>query len=273
MLKIGRHIVSHNKPTIMGILNVTPDSFSDGGCYFNLEDAVKHALKMEEDGADIIDVGGESSRPGSDPVSVKEEIKRVLPVIEQIRKRSEIPISIDTTKTGVARTAIEAGANMVNDISAGRFDDEILPLVAKKDLPICLMHMKGNPKTMQDNPQYTDVTTEIKDFLAGAISKAEDIGVKSDKIIVDPGIGFGKSYKDNITILKNLAKLKELNRPILIGTSKKSFIEKVLGLPVDERLEATLATISFAYRNGASIFRVHDVKGTKRYLSMWEQLL
>lgn len=261
-----------DKPRIMGILNVTPDSFSDGGKFLSPGEAVAHALKMADEGADIIDIGGESSRPGSDPVPVDEELARVIPVISGIRQRSRIPVSIDTTRSAVARRALDAGADMINDISAGRFDPEILHVAATAGVPICLMHMKGTPKTMQNDTSYEDLMGEIRTFLASASKRAEKAGVAPDRIIVDPGIGFGKSAEDNLTIIKELDKLSALNRTILIGPSKKSFIGKLLDLDVDDRLEATLATIGKAYRNGASIFRVHDVGPAKRFLSMLQLL-
>jgi len=272
MLTIGTHIVYPAKPTIMGILNVTPDSFSDGGAFLDANAAVGHALKMAEEGADIIDLGGESSRPRSDPVSLEEEERRVIPVISAIRRQSDVPISIDTTKAKVAKMAIDAGANMINDISACRFDSDMFQVAAAQNVSICLMHMKGTPKTMQENPVYDDLMGEIIAFLSDAIGRAEGCGIDTKKIIIDPGVGFGKTAEDNITIIKELAKLKRLGKPILIGTSKKSFIGGMLGLTIDKRLEASLATLSVSYQNGASIFRVHDVGATKRYLSMVQLL-
>ena len=266
MLHIGKHIVK--SPTLMGILNVTPDSFSDGGVFYDSPKAIDHALKMVEEGADIIDIGGESSRPGAEAVTKENEIERILPVIEGIRRKSDIPLSIDTTKSDVAKVALKAGANMINDISAGRFDPPILEVAASAGVPICMMHMKGDPKTMQQNPLYEDLMGEIKSFLGEAINRAKKAGIKPQDIIIDPGIGFGKTAEDNVNILKELSSLKSLNHTILIGPSRKSFIGKMLGLNVDDRLEATLATLSFAYQNGASIFRVHDVGPAKKYLSM-----
>lgn len=268
MTRTGKINPSAGVPRIMGILNVTPDSFSDGGLFFEKRKAVDHALQMIKEGADIIDIGGESSRPGSDPVPPEEELLRVIPVIEEIRKNSDVPISIDTTKSAVARQAIKAGANMINDISAGRFDPAIFDVAAEKDVPVCLMHMKGTPKDMQKNPSYVNLMGEIESFLREAAKKAEKAGVKPENIIIDPGIGFGKTPQDNVEILKNLSVLKTLNRPILIGPSRKSFIGRLLNLTVDNRLEPTLATIQFAYINGASIFRLHDVAPAKRFLSM-----
>lgn len=256
----------------MGILNVTPDSFFDGGAFFDPSAAIDHALKMAEEGADIIDVGGESTRPGSDPVPAHEEEKRVIPVISAVRRQTKITISVDTTKSLVAKRAIDAGADMINDISAGRFDPEMFHVAALNKVPICLMHMKGTPKTMQENPTYENLMDEIRAFLADACRRAEKAGVLPEKIIVDPGIGFGKSAEDNVTIIRELNKLSVLERTILVGTSKKSFIGKLLGLNVEDRLEASLATLSAAFQNGAEIFRVHDVGPARKYLSMVELL-
>ena len=272
MLTIGTHIVDPSKPTLMGVLNVTPDSFSDGGAFFQPENALEHAFKMIEEGADIIDIGGESSRPGANPVPLVEELQRVIPIISAIRRQSKVAISIDTTKSEVARLALDAGADMINDISAGRFDPFIFQVASQARVPICLMHMKGTPKTMQDNPQYEDLMDEIQAFLADACRRAERDNISPEKIIIDPGIGFGKTAENNLAIIKNLPHLKTLNKTILIGTSRKSFIGKLLNLTVENRLEATLATLSAAYKNGAAIFRVHDVAPAKRYLSMTELL-
>jgi dihydropteroate synthase len=272
MLAIGTHIVDLKKPTLMGVLNVTPDSFSDGGAFFQPEKAIEHAFKMIEEGADIIDVGGESSRPGANPIPLHEELQRVIPVISAIRGQTNVAISIDTTKSEVARRALDAGADMINDISAGRFDPFIFQVASQARVPICLMHMKGTPKTMQNNCEYEDIMCEIQTFLADACRRAERAGISLEKIVIDPGIGFGKTAEDNLAIIKNLPHLKTLNKTILIGTSRKSFIGKLLNLTLDKRLEATLATLSIAYKNGASIFRVHDVAPAKRYLSMMELL-
>ncbi|MBI2341218.1 MAG: dihydropteroate synthase [Deltaproteobacteria bacterium] len=280
--------ISCNKSTIMGVLNVTPDSFSDGGDFFSPENAVNHALKMVSEGADIIDIGGESSRPGSEPVSADEELSRVLPIIRKIRghpreggdpvnSRDSIflgndrpIISIDTTKAIVASEAISAGAGMINDISAGTSDEKMLKVAAKAGVSICLMHMRGSPKTMQrGDMHYDDVIGEIKDYLSKRILSAEKAGVKRENIIIDPGIGFGKTVEHNVTILKELKKFKTLGCPILIGTSRKSFIGHLLGgIDAKERLEGTLATIGIAVQNGASIVRAHDVKETKRFLEV-----
>lgn len=253
---------------IMGILNVTPDSFSDGNLYFDKEHAVAHGEALAAAGADIIDVGGESSRPFSEPVPTEEEIRRVVPVIEELARRLSVPISIDTTKAQVARQALEAGAVMVNDIGALRLDPAMPDLVANADLPVVLMHMKGTPKTMQRNPQYEDVIEEVKDFLANAVQGAQEAGISRNKIMVDPGIGFGKTVTHNLRLIKDLRALQPLGVPIVIGVSRKSFISKLLG-PGDERREVgTQAAVAAAALNGAHILRVHDVKRTRETLKL-----
>jgi dihydropteroate synthase len=251
----------------MGIINVTPDSFFDGGLCFRTDDAIDHAKKLIEEGADILDVGGESTRPGATPVSVEEEIERVVPVIEGIRRFSDIPISVDTSKSAVAKAAVEAGADMVNDVSAGTHDESMLELIAKKAIPICLMHMRGTPENMQMDTTYNDIISEITDYLRNRIEISEKRGVAPQKIIVDPGIGFGKSAQDNVKLISNINRLSDLGKPILIGPSRKSFIGKLLGYDINQRLESTLATLSKSYESGARIFRVHDVAPAKRYLS------
>lgn len=266
---IGSYQLNPNRPTLMGIVNPTPDSFSDGGRFLCTDAAIDHALRLAGEGADIIDIGGESTRPGADPVSEEEELSRTIPVIEGIRRRCPVPISIDTTKAAVARRALEAGADMINDISAGRFDPAILDVAACAGIPICLMHMQGEPRTMQITPSYKDLLGEIRGFLAGAIERACACGIDRSRIIVDPGIGFGKSAEDNVTILQNLGKLGSFKCPILIGTSRKSFFGKLLGLDVDKRLEATLATLAVAIDGGASILRVHDVGPARRFIDAY----
>ena len=252
----------------MGILNVTPDSFSDGGLFVDSGKAVARGLKMAEEGADIIDVGGESTRPGALLVSVDEEIRRVVPVIKELRRQSKISISIDTMKSQVAARVLEAGATMINDVSAGCFDPEMIPLTAKSQAAICLMHMQGEPRTMQNNPHYNDVVTEVKNFLAGRIVACLQAGIAREKIIIDPGIGFGKSVEDNVRLIQNLGRFKELGCPILIGTSRKSFIGRLTGAAVQDRLPGSLATLAIAVQNGANIVRVHDVAATKQFLTL-----
>lgn len=256
---------------VMGILNVTPDSFSDGGKFFSLESAVARARQLIGEGADIVDIGGESSRPGAQPVALEEELRRVVPVIRAIRQESAVPISIDTYKAAVAEAALDAGANIVNDISALRFDPQMVTVVAHARVPVVLMHMLGTPQTMQRNPVYTDVVREIKEFLAERIAFAVAHGI--ERIIIDPGIGFGKTVEHNIEILRRLGELKELRCPILIGTSRKSFIGRLGSttsepLPIDQRLEGTIASTVIAVLNGAQIVRVHDVAPMKRALAI-----
>lgn len=273
VLKETKPEVRSLKPKIMGILNVTPDSFYDGGQFTDPHRALSQAFRMIEEGADIIDVGGESSRPGSAPVTADEELRRVIPILEGIRQRSPIPLSIDTTKVRVALRALEAGAGMINDISAGRFDPEMLAVAASKGVPICLMHMKGTPKTMQENPHYDDVVQEVCNFFEERVRAAHRAGISPDKIYIDPGIGFGKHLKDNMRLLRDLRAFTKFGKEILIGTSRKTFIGKLLGdLPPEERLEGTLATLAIAWRNGANVLRVHDVGATKKFFSVLQAL-
>lgn len=243
---------------LMGILNVTPDSFSDGGRFFDQTDAVLHALQMIKDGADIVDVGGESTRPGSERIDSRTELARVLPVITKIRQRSTIPISIDTYKADVARAALEAGANIVNDISGLTFDEKMAEVLAEKKASVVLMHTKGDPKTMQENPVYTDLVEEIYESLSNSIDVARRMGI--EQIMIDPGIGFGKTLEQNLVLIDRLNEFKSLGVPILIGVSRKSFIGKILGMPVEARLEGTAAAVAASIIKGADIVRVHDVK-------------
>ncbi len=257
------------KTYIMGILNVTPDSFSDSGVYFNKDRAAEHALRMEDEGADIIDIGGESTRPGAESISVKEELRRVVPVIEVLVKKIKIPISIDTYKSSVAKAALSAGASMVNDISGLRFDPEMPEVVAQHKVPVVIMHIKGTPKTMQKNPTYEALIPEIMDYLRKGIEIARNAGVPDEKIIIDPGIGFGKTVEHNLETIKCLNEFTGFEKPILLGPSRKSFIGKILGdLPVTERLEGTAAAIAIGIFNGANIIRVHDVKAMARVAKM-----
>ena len=263
-----------DKPVIMGILNVTPDSFFDGGNFFSPERAIDHAIEMAEGGADIIDVGGESTRPGSEPTSLEEELDRVLPVIEGIRKHSSVPLSIDTYKAAVARAAVASGVDWVNDISALSFDEGMAGAVASSGVPLVMQHIKGTPRDMQKNPSYQDVTGEIKDFFVERIAYARKCGIDEDDIIIDPGIGFGKRLQDNLTIIRELGRLKGLGRPILIGTSNKSFIGRILGTDVlAERSEGTLASVAISLWNGADMVRVHDVAATRRVVAFMKALM
>jgi dihydropteroate synthase len=269
----NRHIDLSSRTHVMGVLNLTPDSFSDGGRFLKFQDAVDQGIRMVEEGADFIDVGGESTRPGSDPVSAAEELSRVIRVIEALYKKTDVPISIDTCKAEVARGALDAGAQMINDISALRFDPEMKNVAGAFKVPIVLMHIKGTPKNMQKNPSYHDVIGEITEYLEQSVKMAQDAEIDKDKIIIDPGIGFGKRLEDNLNILKNLEKFSILGCPILIGCSRKSFIGKILDVPVEERLEGSLAALAVAVMNGASIVRVHDVKESKRVVSLVDAIL
>ncbi len=253
------------KTYIMGILNITPDSFSDGGFYLNKNRAVDQALKMQDEGADIIDIGGESTRPGAKKVPVKEETRRVVPVVEELAEKLKIPVSIDTYKSAVAKTALSAGASVVNDISGLRFDPKMPEVVAAYKVPIVIMHIKGTPKNMQKNPFYNALIPEIMDYLREGIEIARNAGIADDKIIIDPGIGFGKTVGHNLEIIKRLREFAGFEIPILIGPSRKSFIGKILdGLPVTERLEGTAAAVAISIFNGANIIRAHDVKAVVR---------
>jgi dihydropteroate synthase len=253
---------------VMGILNVTPDSFSDGGS-FNTKQAIDSQIgKMIEDGADIIDVGGESSRPFSQPVSLEEELSRVLTVIKAIRHQSSIPISIDTTKAEVARQALDAGADIVNDISALRHDSSMAELLADRQCPVIIMHMQGTPGDMQTNPTYNNLIEEISDFLRERIAWAVKHGIAKERLIVDPGIGFGKTVGHNLSILKHLDRFSELGCPVLLGHSRKAFIGKTLGLEVDERDPATAIISALCAARGIEIIRVHDVARTVQAIKM-----
>jgi dihydropteroate synthase len=245
---------------VMGVLNVTPNSFSDGGRYVERSRAIEHALEMAANGADIIDVGGESTRPFSERVSIQEELDRVIPVIQTLSKELKIPISIDTTKSEVARESIRAGASMINDISALRFDPAMARFAAQACVPLVLMHMKGSPQDMQLNPEYQDVVSEIYSFLEYAVKRAVEAGVRRDLIILDPGIGFGKTVGHNLKIIRNLARFTALKQPVLLGTSNKAFIGHILEREVHERDTGTMATIAVGVMNGARIVRVHNVK-------------
>lgn len=257
----------------MGVLNITPDSFSDGGLFFEKDKAVAKGLDMVSQGAKIIDVGGESTRPSSNPIPAEEEKSRIIPVISRLREKTDTLISVDTTKASVAREAIDAGADIINDISAFRFDPDMLQVASEKDVPVVLMHMRGKPKTMQVRPHYKDLLLEVRSFLEERIDTAVASGIKKEKIIIDPGIGFGKSVEDNLGLLRNLNILQELGHPILIGTSRKSFIGKVLNLPVDERLEGTIASAVLGVVYGAHILRVHDVQSIKRAVFLADAII
>lgn len=259
------------RPRIMGIINLTPDSFSGDGFYSDRQKATERAFSMEEEGADIIDVGAVSTRPGSLPVSEDEELKRLMPALEEICAKVRIPVSVDTCKARVAAEALKTGAVIINDITAGK-DRRILEMAAENKAGLILMHMQGTPVTMQENPSYQDVIAEIKQFLAEKIAEAIKSGVSEEQIVIDPGIGFGKTLEHNLTILKRLNAFAELSRPILVGVSRKGFIGKITGLDVNERLEGTIAAVVAAYLSGGIIFRVHDIKEIKRALAVAEAI-
>lgn len=257
---------------LVGILNVTPDSFSDGGLYQRVDRALYHAEEMIAAGADIIDVGGESTRPFSHPVPLEEEKKRVIPVIKAIRSRFDIPLSIDTYKAEVAREALEAGADIINDISALRFDSQMARVVAESKAPVILMHMKGTPQTMQVDPHYDDLIGEIKDFLNRRAQIVQDLGLEPEQIIIDPGLGFGKRFQDNLEILRHLEAFSELGYPLLIGPSRKSFLGQILGKEARERDVGTMAVVAYAALKGVDLVRVHQVEMAKDTLKVIEAL-
>ena len=267
----GRIDITH-RTAVMAVLNVTPDSFYDGGRHFDSGRAIADGIAMAQAGADIIDIGGESSRPGAEPVSQADELARVIPVIQGLRQQCASPISIDSYKAAVVRAALDAGADIVNDISALGFDAEMAPLVASEKVPVVLMHMRGTPKTMQADAQYGDVLREVRDFLAERLYDAMDAGIDADSIILDPGVGFGKTVEHNIQLLRGLSVLAALGQPLLVGVSRKNFIGKILGLDPDQRLEGSLAAAVAAVLGGANIIRVHDVAETCRAVRVADAL-
>jgi dihydropteroate synthase len=260
MNKIQKLLLA-SQPLVMGILNATPDSFSDGGDFNAANKALDHALDMIEQGANIIDVGGESTRPGAQPVSVSEELNRVIPVIDAIRKKSAIAISIDTSKPEVMEAAVKSGADLVNDVNALR-EENAAHICAKLNVPVCLMHMQGEPRVMQKNPQYINVVEDIKQFLQQRIDDCIQADIKKENIILDPGFGFGKSLEHNLSLLKHLDEFAEMEVPILIGISRKSMLGTILDAKVNDRLYGSIAAAVLAYSKGAQIFRVHDVKAS-----------
>ncbi len=259
------------KTLVCGILNITPDSFSDGGIFLNPDRAADRALQMVDEGADMIDIGAESSRPGASPVSAEEEQGRLLPVLKKIRGRINVPVSVDTYKPETAHAVINEGADIINDITGLRSPD-MASLVAKTGAGIVIMHMQGTPDTMQENPFYSDVVKEVKDFLQGAVCKAVSEGIPRGNIAIDPGIGFGKNTLHNLQLINNLEEFSGINRPLLIGVSRKSIIGDILKLPLTERLEGTAALVACAALRGASIVRVHDVKPMVRVVRMVDAL-
>jgi dihydropteroate synthase len=273
-LFLKNRIVEYSKPLIMGILNVTPDSFSDGGKFVNPEDAVLQAEALIEDGADIIDVGGESTRPGAQKVGIEEEMDRVIPVIEKIKEEFPVLVSVDTYKDRVARAAVlEGGADIVNDISGMRFTDQMVSTIAELDVPVILMHIKGTPENMQKDPSYQDVIGEIKQYFRERINYVFAKGIKKEKIIIDPGIGFGKRLQDNIEIIRRLEEFRQFDCPILIGLSRKTFLGQITGedTPIDREAETITANL-ISILNGASIIRVHNVENAVKSLKVLSHL-
>lgn len=254
---------------IMGVLNITPDSFSDGGLFLAPDMAVMHARRMVEEGADLIDVGGESTRPGAQAVSVQEELDRVIPAIAAIAASVPVPISIDTSKPEVMRAAIRAGAGLINDVRALR-EPRAVEAAAELQVPVCLMHMQGEPRSMQQHPAYTEVVSEVRDFLRERIEVCVAAGIRRDHLVIDPGFGFGKTVAHNLELLRRLRDFRSLGLPLLAGLSRKSLIGATLGLPVGERLQASVALAVIAVQNGANIVRVHDVRATREAIRMWE---
>jgi len=263
-----RTLMLGKRTLLMGVLNVTPDSFSDGGLFFDKEKAISHGLRMVEEGADIIDIGGESTRPGAKPLELEEELLRVIPVIESLAKRIDVPISIDTYKSAVAERAIGAGAGIINDISGLHFDPTLAQIAVKEDTPLVLMHIRGIPETMQKGIHYDSLFSEILRYLRDSIQRAESVGLDPQQIIIDPGIGFGKTVEDNLLIIKNLHEFRILGKPILLGTSRKSFIGKILKADAGDRLEGTLSSIAIGVLNGAHIIRSHDVLQAKKGIAV-----
>ena len=270
-LSVGNRAFDLSRSIVMGILNVTPDSFSDGGRFDRVDHAVEHALRMQDEGADIIDVGGESTRPGASAVSVDEEIDRVIPVIRAIRRQSDIPISIDTSKADVMRAAVAEGADMVNDVCALR-EPGAVETCAELAVPVCLMHMQGEPRTMQQDPRYDDVVRDVADFLQQRVQACVDAGIDRGRIVIDPGFGFGKTLQHNLDLLNRLDAICALQSPVLVGISRKSMLGAVLDKPVSERLYAGLAAAVIAHRQGARLFRVHDVAPTRDALALCDAL-
>ncbi len=260
------------RTAVMGIVNVTPDSFSDGERYFDAARAVAHGERMAHEGADLIDVGGESTRPGALPVSAEEEIARVIPVIRGLRRKISLPISIDTMKSQVARAALDEGADLINDISALGFDAAMASLAAAEKVPVVLMHMQGMPRTMQQSPSYGDVVEEVRTYLHSRMQFAVESGVETERIVIDPGIGFGKNLEHNLALLRGLSALAALGRPVLVGTSRKTFLGKLLDAAPEERLEGSLAAAVAAVLAGANIVRVHDVKEAVRAVRIADAL-
>lgn len=268
-----RTLTIDKKTLVMGVINLTPDSFSDGGLYQARTKAVERARAMVNEGADIIDLGAESTRPGSESISVDEECARLLPALKTIRDELDVPISVDTYKSRVAAEALTLGADIINDITGFHFDPKLPRTIAEFHAGCVLMHIKGTPKDMQHDPRYEDLWTEIIDYLQSSLHRAAEAGIKPESIVLDPGIGFGKRLEDNYTIIKELDRLTVFGRPVLVGPSRKSFIGLALNLPVDDRLEGSLAAAVLAIANGADILRVHDIRATRRAATLTDAIL
>ncbi|WP_076010912.1 dihydropteroate synthase [Alteromonas abrolhosensis] len=260
-MQFGKHFIDLSQPHVMGILNVTPDSFSDGGKHANVKQALEHALRMIDEGATFIDVGGESTRPGAPDVSLQEELDRTIPVIEAVSKNTDCVISIDSSKADVMREAVRAGAGLINDVRALQ-EPGALQAAAEAKVPVCLMHMQGQPRTMQDNPEYEDVVKDVGQFLLQRAQICEEAGISKDAILFDPGYGFGKSLEHNYALVKHLPTLMALGYPVLVGMSRKSMIGNLLNRKVDERLAGSISLATIVAQMGAQIIRVHDVKET-----------
>jgi dihydropteroate synthase len=270
-LSIGDRQFDLSRAIVMGILNVTPDSFSDGGRFNHVEHAVEHAMRMQQEGADIIDIGGESTRPGANAVTVDEELERVIPVIRAFRQHSSLPISIDTSKPVVMRAAVTEGANMVNDVNALQAEGAV-ETCAELGIPVCLMHMQGEPRTMQQDPQYDDVVKDVAAYLQQRSIECIESGIHRNNIVIDPGFGFGKTLRHNLDLLNRLESISELELPVLVGISRKSMLGAILDRPVSERLYAGIAAAVIAYNKGARLFRVHDVAPTRDALAVCDAL-
>ncbi len=257
-----------DRTRLMGVVNVTPDSFSDGGRFLDPEAAVRHGIELAEAGADLLDVGGESTRPGSDPVPARKEIDRVVPVIKRLAAELDVPVSVDTRKSEVAAAALDAGAAVVNDVSAGRHDPEMFDVVRDRGAGLVLMHMLGDPKTMQAEPRYDDVVAEVRDFLVERVGAAEAAGIERDRICVDPGIGFGKTVEHNLLLLRYVGALREIGVPVVVGPSRKSFIGRITSAEVDDRLEGTAGSVAWLAANRVELVRVHDVREMLRVVQV-----
>jgi len=269
----GEPLELGHRTLVMGVVNVTPDSFSDGGQFLDSRKAIEQGKRLAHEGADILDIGGESTRPGAEPVDAEAECRRVLPVIEALAKEAGVPISIDTSKAEVARRALGAGATILNDVTALRSDPEMAAVAADSGVPVVLMHMQGTPRSMQENPHYDDLMSEIVAYLRQGMAIAVEAGVREEQLITDPGIGFGKTLEHNLEILRRLPQLRSLGRPVLLGTSRKSLIGAVLGVPVGERLLGSAATVAFGIARGAHIVRVHDVAAMRQVAQMTDAML